>query len=61
MAPKLSEHSESRPFLPRTLIYKFIKSVAFSAEEKSRVMSEDWKAMKVVDEELLGPLMATLP
>jgi len=51
VAPKLSEGSDARPFLPRTLIYTFVKSVAFSREEKSRTMSEEWKAMKVVDEE----------
>ncbi|CAE7762700.1 unnamed protein product, partial [Symbiodinium microadriaticum] len=51
VAPKLSEGSDARPFLPRTLIYSFVKSVAFSREEKSRSMSEEWKAMKVVDEE----------
>ena len=53
VAPKLSEGSDARPFLPRTLIYSFVKSVAFSREEKSRSMSEEWKAMKVVDEEPL--------
>ena len=54
VAPKLSEGSDARPFLPRTLIYTFVKSVAFSREEKSRTMSEEWKAMKVVDEEPLS-------
>ena len=54
MAPRLTESSEARPFLPRTLIYKFVKSIAFSGEEKSRSMAEEWKAWKVVDEENLG-------
>ncbi|CAE7273341.1 unnamed protein product [Symbiodinium pilosum] len=51
VAPKISEQSDARPFVPRTQIYKFVKSVAFSAEEKSRDKSEEWKAMRVVDEE----------
>ena len=41
-------------------IYKFVKSVAFSAEEKSRDKSEEWKAMRVVDEEQLVQLSYSL-
>lgn len=54
VAPPIAE-TRARPFLPRTLIYKFIKEIAFSREENVRNFKEShatvYASLKVIDEE----------
>eukprot|EP00435_Cladocopium_sp_Y103_P067547 s6_g30.t1 len=63
VAPALPSNESARPFLPRTLIYKFIKEIAFAREENVRTESllilgnfkekesETYEKLKIVDEE----------
>lgn len=55
VAPALPSNESARPFLPRTLIYKFIKEIAFAREENVRNFkekeSETYEKLKIVDEE----------
>ena len=55
VAPPLPHNEEARPFLPRTLIYKFIKEIAFAREEHVRTFKEreadTYEKLKIIDEE----------
>eukprot|EP00931_Biecheleriopsis_adriatica_P037294 TRINITY_DN21397_c0_g2_i2.p1 TRINITY_DN21397_c0_g2~~TRINITY_DN21397_c0_g2_i2.p1 ORF type:complete len:2222 (-),score=565.91 TRINITY_DN21397_c0_g2_i2:72-5774(-) len=53
IAPTYAEGLDIKPFLPRTLIYKFVKSLAFDREksQRSKEDREETDKYKVVDEE----------